>query len=74
MHPLQELEVCSTFSSHGQSSSGRVVVTTTCATSPLSQITSKTKQEEAQKRKAGKKERKTKEVKKEESETRSSKK
>ena len=34
------------FSSHGQSSTGSVVVTTTCATSPVSQITSKTKSEE----------------------------
>ena len=31
------------FSSHRQSSTGSVVVTTTCATSPLSQFTSKTK-------------------------------
>ena len=30
--------MCSTFSSHRQSSTGSVVVTTTCATSPLSQI------------------------------------
>ena len=32
-----------TFSSHRQSSTGGVVIATTCATSPLSQITSKTK-------------------------------
>ena len=32
--------VCFIFSSHRQSSTGSVVVTTTCATSPLSQITS----------------------------------
>ena len=32
-----------TFSSHRQSSTGSVVVTATCATSPLSQITSNTK-------------------------------
>ena len=32
-----------TFSSHRESSTGSAVVTATCATSPLSQITSKTK-------------------------------
>ena len=35
--------MCSEFSSHRQSSTGSVVVTATCATSPLSQITCKTK-------------------------------
>ena len=35
--------VCFIFSRHRQSSTGSVVVTATCATSPLSQITSKTK-------------------------------
>ena len=40
--------MCVTFSSHGQSSTGSVAVTTTCATSPLSQITSKTKKKMSQ--------------------------
>ena len=35
--------MCSIFSSHRQSSTGSVVVTTTCTTSPLFQVTSKTK-------------------------------
>ena len=35
--------VCVTFSSHRQTSTGCVAVTATCATSPLSQITYKTK-------------------------------
>ena len=43
MLELFSARVGSTFSSHMQFSTGSVDVTATCATSPLSQITSKTK-------------------------------